>query len=176
MTNIFNNEIQTALKVAHNLSEAGEKKLAEEIYVGCVKDVAKHNNKDVLTYFYGSKVYNELKSAMDAVRYVFIAQCAKEAYCAIENLGAANDIDKAWATVSAEKSDEKLCEAFVWLSGKNRLVEDDDHKHFKALADIAKNKGKIEFKMTDKVKKLKLTDIISGIVGGIRTVSEGELK
>ena len=177
MSNLFNNELRTVLRVAHNLNEAGERQLAEDIYVSCVKDAAKLNNgKDVLTYFYGNKAYNELKSATDAARYIFIAKCARDAYAAIESLGSAQGSDKPWAVPSNDESDEELCEFFEWLSTKDRVIEDDDDRYFNILARVAKNRNKIRFKMADKLKKIKLVEIIPLVVGGIRGIFGGELR
>ena len=177
MSNLFNNEVRTALRVAHSLNEAGEREMAEEIYVSCVKDAAKlHNGKDVLTYFYGNKVYSELKSATDAAKYIFVAKCARDAYAAIEPLGNAAGADKPWAIPSNDESDEELCEFFEWLSTKDRAVEDDDYRYFNILSRAAKNRNKIRFKMADKLKKMKLVEIIPLVVGGIRGIFGGELR
>ena len=175
MSNLFNNELRTALRLAHNLIEAGDSETAAEIYINCVSDVAKHGDKDVLIFFYGNTVYKDLNSAIDAAKYIFIAKCAKDAYLAIEPLGIAAGSDKPWAIPSTDQSDEQMCEVFEWLSTKERNLEEDDFKYFNTLTKAAKNRSKIHFKMTEKLKRT-LIDIIRAVINGTRGIHGGELR
>lgn len=176
MSNIFNNELRTALRLAHNLIEAGDSETAAEICINCVRDAAKHGNKDILIFFYGNNVYKDLNSALDAAKYIFIANCARDAYTAIEPLGIAAGTDKPWAIPSNDQSDEKMCEVFEWLAVKERSLEEDDFKYFNILVKAAKNRNKIHFKMTEKLKRMKLIDIIHSVISGTRGIYGGELR
>ena len=176
MNDIFNSGIKSVLIAASNLYEAGENELARKICVNCVKDVAKQGKTDVLTFFYGSRIYDKLKKPEDAAKYIYIAGCAKEAYSAIESLGAAEGGNKPWAIADNGESDKALIDAFKWLR-TDREIQDDDSKHLSTFVKSAKNRNKIHFKMVDKLKKMMLTDIITLLVNKNRMITEdGELR
>ena len=175
MNELFNNKVKTVLQTAYNLELAGEAGLAKDMYLKLIKSVARHNKIDVMTYFYGNDVYEKVKDFEDAIRYIFIAQCAHDAYLAIEPLAPASANGNSWALTDGE-SDEVLLELFDWLADKRRLVDEGDSEYFKDLIKASKGKNKPHFKMADDLKWKKLTDIISLIVSGVRTISEdGEI-
>ena len=172
MSELFNIELKTALQTAHMIELAGETYKADEMYVEIIKSVAQYKKIDVMTYFYGNSVYSKISSFEDVVRYVFIAQCARDTYLAIESLGPTNGSNP-WATISNNDSDEAVLEVFRWLALKGRNVEDEDFRYFKVLLKMAKAKNKINFQLSEKLKKMKLTEIISLVAKGERMITEG---
>lgn len=176
MNDIFNSEIKSVLHTAARLAAVGEDAWAKKICVSCVKDTAKYNGTDILSFFYGSKVYDDLKTPEDAVRYIYVASCAKKAYSAIDSLGSAVGSDEPWAIADDAESDASMAEFFRWIRSDHPL-SDQDVKYFEILIKAAKNKGKVHFKMVDKLKKLKLTAIVSLLVSRSRMITEeGELR
>ena len=177
MNDLFTGEVKSLLKAAYNLHEAGEKNIAKEMCVKCVKDVAKHNKVDVLAYFYGDKIYNKMSSPEDAIRYIYIAKCAIEGYDAIEPLGPAKGTNKPWATISNSTSDPQMIEFFKWVRDSEKELTDDDAKYFEILIKAAKNRNKIQFKLAEKLKGVRLVDIIPLVVNKMRMIAEdGELR
>lgn len=175
MNELFNNKVKTVLQTAYNLELAGETVMAKDMYLRLIKNVARHNKIDVMTYFYGSDVYELVEGFEDAVKYVFMAQCAHDAYLAIESLGSAYSSAKPWAIADGE-SDKVLLDLFDWLADSGREVDDGDSEYFRDLIEASKEKNKPHFKMADDLKSKKLIDIIPLIVNGTRTVNEdGEL-
>lgn len=177
MNDVFTGEVKSLLKAAYKLHEAGEPAIAKEMCIKCVKNVAKHKKVDVLTYFYGDKIYFKLSTPEDAIRYVYMAKCAAEAYDAIEPLGSARSTDRPWATISTSASDESLCEVFRWLRDSEKELADEDAGYFEALIKAAKNRNKVQFKLAEKLKGVKLVDIIPLVVNKMRMITEdGELR
>ncbi len=176
MNDIINSEIRSVLHTAANLLAVGEDVWAKKICVSCVKDAAKYKGTDILNFFYGSKVYDELKTPEDAVRYIYIASCAKKAYEAIDSLGSAVGSTEPWAIADDAESDADMAEFFRWIRSDHN-VSDQDVKYFEILIRSAKNRGKVHFKMVDKLKKFKLTAIVSLLVSRSRMITEeGELR
>lgn len=176
MNDIFNSEIKSVLQTAARLYACGDDSRARKICVSCVKDIAKYNGNDILSFFYGSKIYDFLQTPDDAAKYIYIASCAKKAYAAIDSLGSAADSGQPWAIADDSESDQSMTEFFKWISSDRRIV-DSDVKYFEILVKAAKNRGKVHFKMVDKLKKMKLTAILSLLVSRSRMISEdGELR
>jgi hypothetical protein len=176
MNDIFNSDIRSALQTAASLAAVGEATWARKICISCVKDAAKYNKTDILEFFYGSKVYDQLKTVEDAARFIYIAACAKKAYEAIDPLGAAVGSGNPWAVADNQDSDAEMAEFFRWIRS-DHILADEDVKYFEILTKSAKNKGKIHFKMVEKLKKMKLTAIVSLLVNRSRMITEeGELR
>ena len=176
MNDIITVEIKSVLNTAEKLLAVGEDAWAKKICVSCAKDAAKYKGTDILTFFYGSKIYDALKTPEDAVRYIYIASCAKKAYEAIDPLGSAVGSSEPWAISDEAESDPSMLEFFKWIRG-DHPVSDQDVKYFEILVRSAKNRGKVHFKMVDKLKKLKLTAIVTLLVNRSRMISEeGELR
>jgi hypothetical protein len=177
MSELFNNKMKTALQTVYNLELANELDMAKKMYVRIIKSVADYNKVDVLTYFYGSGIYESVAKFDDAILYVFIAKCARNAYAAIEPLGSAVGSGNPWAVDSDDECDEEFLEVLRWLNEKGRAVEEDDSKMFKILIKMSRDKNKKSFQLAEKLKKMKLIEIIPLIVNGNRTVTEdGEIR
>lgn len=177
MAEVFDEQIKEALENAQKLKLSGEDELSKQMCLKCVKKVATYNGNDLIELFYGNKVYDEIKDVTDAIKYIFIAKCAMNAYDMIYSKNPASYSASSWAKSDRSASDKPLRGFFEWLQRRNRSIEEKDCNQFKVLLNAMAESDRIHFKMSDRVAELSLIDIISMIVSGSITItSDGELR
>lgn len=177
MAEVFDEQIKEVLENAQKLKLAGEDDLSKQMCIKCVEKVAVYNGTDLISLFYGNKVYDEIKDVTDAIKYIFIAKCAMNAYDVIYSKNPASYSASSWAKCDKSASDKPLRGFFEWLQRQNRPVEEKDCNQFKVLLNAMAESDRIHFKMSDRVAQLTLIDIISMIISGsIIITSDGELR
>lgn len=177
MAELFDEQLKEALENAQKLKLAGEDDLSKQMCLKCVEKVAMYNGTDLISLFYGDKVYNEIKDVTDAIKYVFIAKCAMNAYDMIYSKNPASYSASSWAKCDKSASDKPLRGFFEWLQRRNRSVEEKDCNQFKVLLNAMVESDRIHFKMSDRVAQLSLLEIIGMVVSGSITItSDGELR
>ncbi len=174
---VFDEQLKEALENAQKLKLAGEEELSKQMCLKCVEKVALYNGIDLISLFYEDKVYDEIKDVPDALKYIFIAKCAMNAYDLIYSKNPASDSASSWAKCDKNNSNRPLRGFFEWLQRRNRSVEERDCNQFKILINAMVDSDNIYFKMSDRVAQLPLVDILSMIVSGSITItSDGELR
>ena len=177
MIEVFDEQLKEALENAQKLKLAGEELLSKQMCLKCVKKVALYNGVDLFALFYGEQSYDEIKDVADALKYIFIAKCAMNAYDLIYSKNPASYLASSWAKNDKNNSNRMMCGFFNWLQKKNRSVSEQDCNQFKILINAMVDSDNISFKMSDRIAQFTLVDIISMIVSGAITItSDGELK
>lgn len=177
MIEVFDEQLKEALENAQKLKLAGEEELSKQMCLMCVKKVTSYTGVDLIELFYGEQVYEEIKDVTDALKYIFIAKCAMNAYDLIYSKNPASYSASSWAKCDRNNSNRPLRGFFEWLQRRNRSVEERDCNQFKILLNAMVDSDNIYFKMSDRVAQLRLVDILSMVVSGSITItSDGELR
>lgn len=176
MDEVFSPSVKSGLEYAYKLKEAGETALAKKLAVKCVSEAAQENREDILKLFYGGKVYEGIDGAVDAAAYVFAAKCGSVAYATMFAKNPASHPSVPWAK-KGNNCDERLKSFFSWLSADGRTPHGRDCVYFKEFISAYSNGATPEYKMSDRVMRLRPLDIVKKIVSGEIEVSwDGELR
>jgi hypothetical protein len=171
MKEIFTLTMKEALENAQVLKAAGENDAATKLFTKCVQETAALKETDVLKFFYGTNVYEGLSDVNTAARYIFISNCAKDAYVLASAFGSVKE-SKPWAT-PADESDARMLRFFEWLSKKGRKPTDEDSEHFETLLSVLNPSAPVNIKMAEYLKKKSLLEIIKNFVLGTRKITDG---
>ncbi len=177
MAEVFTEEYKTIFELAKKLELVGEAESAKKLCRKCVETVSFYNGEDVLVLFYGDTVYDKMHNMEDAMNYVFIAQCARNAYDVIYSKNPISYGAGSWAKKDKTACNKLLRDFFDWLKKPNRSVLSSDCKYLRKLLDAMADSDNVYFKVADHLLSYTLIDIIKMLVNGSVTVSaEGELK
>lgn len=177
MSDIFSDQIKEALENAQKLKIVGETELSKKISIKAAKKVSNYNNVDLIGLFYGEGAYERIQDASDAAKCIFISKCVKNVYDVIAPRKAANSSSSAWAIADTTNSNKQLRDFFAWLQKRGREVKAEDCTYFKMLLNVMSGCDKPYFKMSDRVRKFTLIEIIRKLVSGeISITDNGELR
>lgn len=176
MEEIFDEKLLDALEYARKLEVAGEQEASKIICRRCVEENASHKGKDMLRFFYGKNVYDELQNAVSAMEYIFVARCAAAVFEVASEKEAAASAN-GWAKCDLRCNDPRMLEALTWLQKKGRRVQKTDAVHFKNMYRAVKNSGALTFAFSPAMMQESLTSILGKLVQGkARVTGAGRIE
>lgn len=176
MDEIFGTYVKQGLEYADKLKKAGESELSRKLCVTCVKDAALYNGEDILCLFYGKNVYDGIKDVADAVEYIFIANCAARVYDTLYPKNPYSSNQTPWAR-KGDGCDARLRDFFSWLGRRGRFPKTSDQTYFKQIISAYRDNAVPEYKVSDRLSRFTVTDLIKKFVSGEVVLSaNGELK
>ena len=177
MAEVFTEEYKTIFKLAKKLEILGETESSKKFCQKCVEAISSYNGEDVLSLFYGEQIYDKMRSMEDAMNYVFIARCARNAYDVIYSKNPISYGASSWAKKDKNASNKLMRDFFDWIKKPNRTVLSSDCKYFRKLLDAMTNSENTYFKVADHLLTYTIIDIIKMLINGSVTLtSEGELR
>ena len=177
MAEVFTEEYKTIFKLAKKLEILGESESAKKLCQKCVETISFYNGEDVLTLFYGEQIYDKMRSMEDAMNYVFIARCARNAYDVIYSKNPISYEASSWAKRDKYASNKLMRDFFDLVKKPNRTILSSDCKYFRKLLDAMTDSENTYFKVADHLLTYTIIDIIKMLVNGSVTLtSEGELR